>query len=94
MRLSWRRSAWPRRRRAGQPFRVLSFVTIFATRAPQIFKRPGRPPLRPPVPLLFGELVVRPAICYLVTDFFRGAAAKHPSLAAEANLPSSDMNRT
>jgi hypothetical protein len=24
-------------------FRVLSFVTIFATRAPQIFKRPGRP---------------------------------------------------
>jgi hypothetical protein len=23
-------------------FRVLSFVTIFATRAPQIFKRPGR----------------------------------------------------
>jgi hypothetical protein len=57
-------------------------------------KGPGVPPLRPPVPLLFGELVVRPAICYLVTDFFRGAAAKHPSLAAEANLPSSDMNRT
>jgi hypothetical protein len=41
--LSWRRSAWPRRCRAGLPFRVLSFVTIFAARAPQIFKRPGRP---------------------------------------------------
>jgi hypothetical protein len=38
-------------------------------------------------------VVVRFAICYLVTDFFRGAAAKHPSLAAEANLPSSDTNR-
>jgi hypothetical protein len=47
-----------------------------------------------PVPLLFGELVVLPAICYLVTDFFRGAAAKHPSLAADANLPSSDTNRS
>jgi hypothetical protein len=50
--------------------------------------------LRPPVPLLFGELVVLPAICYLVTDFFRGAIAKHSSLAAEANQPSNDMNRT
>jgi hypothetical protein len=49
--------------------------------------------LQPPVPSLFGELVVRPAICYLVTDFFRGAAAKHPSLAAGGNLPSGDTNR-
>jgi hypothetical protein len=50
--------------------------------------------LQPPVPLLFGELVVLPAICYLVTDFFRGAIAKHSSLAAEANQPSNDMNKT
>jgi hypothetical protein len=50
--------------------------------------------LRPPVPLPIGELVVLPAICYLVTDFFRGATAKYRSLAAEANLPSSDTNRT
>ena len=58
------------------------FVLVVAPALSSTWIGPYGRLLRPPVPLLFGEIGrAWPAICYyLVTDFFRGAIANTPLL--------------